>query len=491
MKKVIIFIIGVIGIISLIAPVSAQQDSSAPDYRISVGTNAWRVSADGSQIIVQASVVNNGGDSTQATTVELVNLTNGEVITSEPIIALEAGQSQSVTLAFAVTIFQPNSEHSIWVRVGIDEIESSTSSTIFDNQVAITISIPNYATTTTNPPPQTNTDEDPITSDNSENNESSIITIPIIGIEIDLSDREDALLLAGILACSVIIFWLFFNIVRMLFRRYPKFGNWQPPYATVPPMDPNSTVGRRQMWQPHAQNNNVLTPCVEGQIYPRKLLLGTDGFHLSGWKIKALRMTQYDTYGRVSRSETLATSGDVGRLNRIAKRSVNWDEQKIRKKVRGIAKRLSKRMNKRIQKRGAQLPIALDVRMQGKHGEVRIIFELYQCQYGHPQQLDNWEPEMVVSGRTMYESYTFTVNGQSGNETTKMFRKRLPGDVEVVLANMFNTAIPELTRTPQIVHPSSAPSTSPSMPPTPDPMSSTQPVATQSNTSDTAEHGKQ
>lgn len=486
MKKVIIFIISVIGIISLIAPVSAQQDSSAPDYRISVGSNASQVSTDGSQIIVQASVVNNGGDSTQETTVELVNLANGEVITSEPIIALDAGQSQSVTLEFPVTTFPANSEHAMWVQVDIDEIES----TIFDNRVSISVVIPNYSVTSTDTNQSSQTSEEPTTSGNTENIETSIITIPIIDKEIDLANRNDVLLMAGILACSVIIFWLFFNIMRMLFRRYPKFGNWQPPYATVPPMDPNSTVGRRQMWQPHAQNNNVLNPCVEGQIYPRKLLLGTDGFHLSGWKIKALRMTQYDTYGRVSRSETLATSGDIGRLNRVAKRSMNWDEQKIHKQVRGIAKRISKRMNKRIQKRGAQLPIALDVRVQGKHGEVRIIFELYQCQYGHPQQLDNWEPEMVVGGQTMYESYTYTVNGQSGNETTKMFRKRLPSDVEAVLANMFNTSMPQVTPTPQIVNTPLSPSTAPSMPPAPDPLSSTQPIATQTNTTDTAEHGK-
>jgi hypothetical protein len=403
---------------------------------------------------------------------------------------LASEQSQSVTLTFPVTTFPPNSEHALWIRVGIDEIEASTSSTVFDNQVTINVDIPDYVTTGGEQPTQSGGNTSQPVDDNTDG-DSSIITIPLIDAEIDLTNRDDLLLTAGILACGAIILWLFLSIIRTLFRRFPKFGNWQPPYATVPPMDPNSTFGRRQLWQPHAQNNTVTLPCVEGQIYPRKLLLGMDGFHLSGWKIKALRMTQYDTYGRVSRSEVLAASGDIRRLNYLARKSPDWDETKIHKKLRRVSKRLAKRMNKKILKRGAQLPIAVDVRLEGRHGEVRIVFELYQCQYGHPQQLDNWEPETVGNLSTMYESYTYTINGQNGNETTKMFRKRLPMDVENTLVGMFNANVPQALITPPIITNQVVTSSIHRAEPPADPMTSTQPVATQNNKADTAEHSSE
>jgi len=79
-------------------------------------------------------------------------------------------------------------------------------------------------------------------------------------------------------------------IIRLLLRRPPTFGNWQPPYATMPPLDPNSTYGRRQMWQQHAANNIVPSPCAMGSIHARKLLLGMDAEYLSGWKVIALRL---------------------------------------------------------------------------------------------------------------------------------------------------------------------------------------------------------
>lgn len=110
------------------------------------------------------------------------------------------------------------------------------------------------------------------------------------------------------------------------------------------------------------------------------------------------------------------------------------------------------------------------------------MFELYQCQMGRIHQVDNWEPDMVMSGRYMYESYTFTLNGQSGDETVKMFRKRLPLDIVDVLTNMLMPAA--VTSAPPITNTASRPVP---VTPAPDTLSSTQPVQTNINTADTAE----
>jgi hypothetical protein len=244
--------------------------------------------------------------------------------------------------------------------------------------------------------------------------------------------------LAVAMLLLALILWL---IARMLFRRKPSFGNWQPPYATMPSMDPNSTYGRRQLWQQHAQNNALPLPCKDGSIQARKVLLGRDGYYLSGWKIKAARLTQYDMYGRVSRSQVLAPPGMVRRLNGIARRSATLERDRIERRVRPTANRLAKQFRKKVSKRSAMLPVALDVRLQGSHGEVRILFELYQCQRGQQQQIDAWEPEMIVVGKTIQESYTFTIAGQTG-ETFYEFRKRLKTDLTRVLADMLSVWIP-------------------------------------------------
>ena len=73
--------------------------------------------------------------------------------------------------------------------------------------------------------------------------------------------------------------------------------------------------------------------------------------------------------------------------------------------------------------------------LQGAHGEVRILFELYECFNGQPRLLDYWEPEMTVMGKRIYESYTYTLPGQAGGETYNAFRKRLPKEIEYALVD--------------------------------------------------------
>jgi hypothetical protein len=105
----------------------------------------------------------------------------------------------------------------------------------------------------------------------------------------------------------------------------------------------------------------------------------------------------------------------------------------------------------------------MDVRLQGKHGEVRILFELYECQNGQPSKLDFWEPEMTVMGKIIHENYTYTLYGQSGGETFREYRKRLPDDIMHALVDMLRTPAPT---TPRAAAPDA------------DPLASTQPVQT-------------
>jgi len=198
-----------------------------------------------------------------------------------------------------------------------------------------------------------------------------------------------------------------------------------------------------------------------------------DGSYLSGWEVKALRLTQYDLYGRVSRSQVLASRRMINKLDRLSRRADRLNNKQIARQVRPIAKRLAKQFKKNITKRSAMLAIALDLRLEGSHGEVRIMFELYDCPNGRMNRLDYWEPEMTVLGKTIHESYTYTIFGQYGGETYRQFRKRLPKDVEQMLAEFLQLMTPQQAQPPQ---PMPTPSTQPTIEAPPESLSSTQPA---------------
>jgi hypothetical protein len=102
-----------------------------------------------------------------------------------------------------------------------------------------------------------------------------------------------------------------------------------------------------------------------------------------------------------------------------------------------------KRFVKRVNKRNALLPIALDVRFRARHGEVAIVFELYQGHNNQWVRVDRWQPEMIVVSRTIYESYTYSLYGQTGGETFKEYRKRLVSDVTRWLEVLLQIPQPE------------------------------------------------
>jgi hypothetical protein len=424
------------GVLSL--PVVAQEPP--PDYSIQ-GTVDY-AGETGAQIVY--TVFNHGGPATESTQIELINLSGGIVLARRELRPLgDSGDSEQGTIPFPppqfTGDFTPGETVNVYLVVdGPGIIEEPGSGTTTNNTSrAIQVVVPGQPESQ-RPQPTTPQPEDD-TGDSFFDRLSADIKDAFDNI-IDTDDSTQSMITAGIIASGTIIFLLVWVLVRILFRRSPAFGTWQPPYATMPPLDPNSTYGRRQSWQQHAHNNALTIPCQQGTIEARKVLLGVDGRYLSGWRILAARLTQFDMYGRVSRSEVLASNRDIKRLNKAVRKSgATQHDAAIARRVRPVAKSLAKQIKKRLSRRSAMLPMALDVRFRGIHGEIRIMFELYECQNGHPHLLDRWEPEMTVMGKTIYESYTYTIHGQIGGEKYKAFRRRLAKDLELALVDLCRT----------------------------------------------------
>jgi hypothetical protein len=391
-------------------PVYAQ----GADYEITV-TSSGSLSADGTRINIDFTVTNKGSDAHEDTIVRLLDPSSNENLDSRSLPPLKAQQQQGLTLSFPVGKYPAGSRHPLQIEI--------LSGTTLIRSEPVTAQIPG---TPAPPPVATLTVE----------TAPSILTIPVIGIQIDRSNPRDVALLVGVVAVLLILLWIFWLIVRLLFQRPPIFGTWQPPYANMPPLNPDTIAGRRQMWQQHAQNGSLPGFCNESAIHARKLLLGMDSLPMSGWHVVALRMSQYDMYGRVARSQMLASKGIIRRLDRLARKSASLPPEKLSRQVRPAASSLAKGFLRKVNQRSAILPIALDLRLQGVHGEVRIVFELYQCQQGHWQMLDSWEPEMTIIGKTIHEGYTYTIYGQTGGETFKEFRQRLQQDLQRALAEL-------------------------------------------------------
>jgi hypothetical protein len=64
-------------------------------------------------------------------------------------------------------------------------------------------------------------------------------------------------------------------------------------------------------------------------LHPVKLLQGTDGRNLGNWKVTAMRLSQYDTYGRIARSQAVAERKWVKRLNNALRKRDSLPEDKL------------------------------------------------------------------------------------------------------------------------------------------------------------------
>lgn len=415
-------------------PFIAQEPP--PDYLIRA--EQPRLSADGSEIVIPFTVYNSGGRSLVQATVVLLDTGNETEIARVEIRPLNgSGDNVQAELRFPVTTFPPGTERVLRLEVGAGEIEANSARTFFDNRDDVIVRIPD-ATPVEQAPP---TSPPPQTSPETVTEEAwPVITVPGTSIIIDLNDPDDRLALAGIVASSLLALVFLLLIVRLFTQRRPAFGNWQPAYATTAPLEPHSVAARRHQWQQIAQNNLIPEPCQEASLAARKVLLGMDGYYLSGWQMRALRMMQYDMYGRVARSQVSATKSQLNRLNRLARRSATLAPQQVERRTQRTARSLAKQFRAQVTKRSAMLPVALDVQFRGTHGEVRILFELHQCQHGQYQQLDTWEPEMIVVGRHIQEAYTYTIFGQTQAETYRDFKRRIQADISRVLVSMVGTA---------------------------------------------------
>ncbi|MBI5666933.1 MAG: hypothetical protein HZC41_02925 [Chloroflexi bacterium] len=401
-------------VLLLAGPTAAQPDT--PDYAVRLIRG--RFSADGRQAVVEFEVQNIGATATVPATARLVVIATGQEVSTASIPPLAATEIRTVSLPFSTAGFAPRSVESLRAAVGINEVEAAGSENIQNNYAQISLTFPAVI------PPEATPEATPADE-----------TARLLE-RLRLNDPTQMLVIAGLVGALLVVLLIAWLILRLLFRRPPDFSNWQPAYGSLFPLDPNSTAGRRQQWQSLAQNNSLPPIGTEGSVHACKRLFGIDGTYLSGWHITAVRASQYDMYGRINRSQVLAPRRLVRRLDAVVQRKDRLTGEQIERRLRPVARGLVGKLRGRFNNRNAMLPIALDLRFQGRHGEVRILFELYQCQYGQWHLLDQWEPEMTISGKSINEAYTYTFYGQRPGETIKTFSQRLQDDLVRTLAEM-------------------------------------------------------
>lgn len=362
-------------------------------------------------------VVNQGADGSGQTSlvVRLLGEEGRTTLFTDQLDELAADETFIFDLSIPIAEFPEAGEYELEISVGIDAFERLRTPIAENNIQQITIEVPEANTPLINPDIINDTIFE-LTADG------------VIFLGEPYTRQEVAVAAAGAVGILLLL-WLVTIIFRMIFNRPPRFGPWQPPYGVMPMYDQNSIEGRRWAWQQHAQNGLLLAPPTEGNIHPIKLLLSENGDNLKNWKVTAMRLSQYDTYGRIARTQVLAESKWIKRLNRVLKRREKVNEVKLQKMLRPIAQAMVKRFNKKISKKTAFLPIAFDMRLEGKHGEVRIFFELYQCRQYAWYQIDRWEPMMQVVSQTMQENYGFTIHGKDAAEKMGEFRDRLRDDL--------------------------------------------------------------
>lgn len=423
----VIFVLWLICIVTM----SAMAQTSPRNYALSTPTVSY--SEDNTTFTVEFTVTNKGGTATDSAAINIVQDGIGLIEASDTLPPLAENEVVTVAFEFLMADFEAGNKF-FAVEVGIDQFELAGSRIAIDNRALFSATIPENATTIT--PEVTPVAESEFD-----------FVIPVIevgikrldeGIQVNQDVYTNEQILIGVAGVTVglVLLWFFTLILRLLFRRPPTFGTWQPPYAMNTYHDPSSTLGRRQGWQTHAQNGTIFEACSQNNVIALKRLTDIEGNILGTWDIKSMRTVQYDMYGRINRTEVIMSSKLLKKLNKVAHRAQKYDNEKLRKAVQPIAKSISKQASKPINKKSAILPIALDMRFEGKHGEVRIMFELYQCRNGAWHVIDQWEPEMAIIGHKIIENYTYTLNGQLPGEAYKAYKKRLVDDIAWILSGM-------------------------------------------------------
>jgi hypothetical protein len=367
----------------------------------------------GDRLVISFTLINNGPAMTSDETAHLFD-DGGAELASKVIKPLGANQSLTgVELAVPVARFTLDTTQTLCAVVGLQQLPPTNLRNQFSNVGCLSVQI-----------------------------SAKSLSTPVPGIlpdalsSIDLNDPATLAMVVGVAGVIVVLLWVLSVIFRMIFSRPLVLPAWQAPYVITPLVDPNSTNGRRQLWQQHAQSDTLPVPCLEGNYMVRKLLVGSSGVKLNGWRVTGLRISQYDRYGRVARSQTVLPKKPVRALNRAARKSPSLDWEHAVRAVRPVARAMTTALVKRMNLQNAILPVALDIRFVGLHGEVGIQFELYGCDGGTWREIDHWEPEMRVVNGSIDENFTYTVAGQYPQEPRKQFRQRLETDLTNLLAAM-------------------------------------------------------
>ena len=425
----------------------ALMQDTAPDYSIQLIQNSF--SDDGSQTTVKFDVVNSGGDSDKASTATLdLIATPNEQIATSPVPPLVSNGRYTVVMVFSNDRFAPSSVESFRASAGIGDIESAGSASAQDNTTRITITFPaNLAQPQFTPQPQLDLTGEPALQTPSPSSNDPVQQL-LQRFNIDPSRPEQQALLAGLVVVILILALIIWLVLRLIFSRKPDFGGWLPSYSNLLPTDPNTLAGRRQQWQGVAQNSALPSTGAEGSVQVRKLPTGVDEHYLSGWHVVDLRLSQYDMYGRVNRSQITPTRAITRRLDLVTRKHDRLNAEQLSRQLLPVSRELSKQVRKKVTDRTAMLPLALDIRLRARHGDVRIWFELYRRQYGQWASIDRWEPEMAVNSKLIYETFTYTLYGQKPGEDLKRFQKRLEGDLTQLLIDMFNPSVVTQTQRP-------------------------------------------
>jgi hypothetical protein len=434
----------VLAVCAVILPVTAQD---SVDYAIR--NIRSRFSDDNRQVEVRFEVWNIGADASTTATATLNVIATGQQVATDIIAPLRAQEIVTVTLIFPASLFATNSVESFRAAVGIGEVEAEGSADIGNNFAQISITFPaNLSQSPTDAPtpaPQpTSARESNVLSD----------LLASLNIQVNWNDPAQVALVAGVSGAALILLLIIVLIVRTITQRPPDFANWQPPYLNMPMLDPNTLPGRRQQWQIHAQNSAVPLVSSEGAFHIRKLPTNHDGQYLSGWRVMGLRLSQYDQYGRINRTQTLAPQRTVSSVNRVVRQREHLSREQLLRRLQPAARRMVQQFRRKLNERTVMLPIVLDVRLRGRQGGVKIRFELYQYVQRYWTLVDHWEPEMVITSKQIYESATYTLYGQRPNETPKEFRARLQLEIAHLLLELITPApIPIPVRDEQPTNP--------------------------------------
>lgn len=449
--------IAMVAALLLVALAAVTVNAQSRDYAIS--TMSYAISGDEQTITVYVTVTNAGADATTTTDVVLRQIISADEqrdLESIAVAPLDGGESQQVQFDLDAADFPADSRQQLQASVGIDSFELAGSSIAEDNVQSITVPIPATGSAQSAPATSTDTPMPSMTDDPAATGNGWLATIPIT-LEGDTisafgytATRTEAAIGIGVGTGALLMLWLLSVIFRLVFSRPPTYDVWQPPYSLVPMVDPNSTEGRRQAWQGYAKNSLLLGAPTEGNVHPVKRLLGADGSNLANWQLKAARLSQYDQYGRIERTEYVLPAALVKRLNKVIAQRETTGQEKLQQQLERLAERMVKGFKKTLSEKNAFLPVALDMRWRGTHGDVRIVFELYQCQGQAWYRIDQWEPSLSFIAESLQEEFTYTIHGCGEGEDKRDFYARLQHDIRWLLLETLREDPPQYE--PEVPH---------------------------------------